>query len=67
MRRALLDEVKDLDVKAAKALVKKEGHYAAVFPEGQPITLQARPNTVLLWERDGKIVYATAGDPLELS
>lgn len=66
MRRALLNELKGLDVKAAKALVKKEGHYAAVYPEGQPITLQARPNTVLLWERDGRVVCATAGDPLEL-
>ncbi len=48
-------------------MVKVAGHKAYVVPEGvAAITLQARPNTVILWQEDGKISSAEAGDGLEL-
>jgi len=30
------------------------------------ITLVARPNTVVLWQKNGLVTTASAGDPVEL-
>jgi len=66
MRQVVLNRLKGMSVKAAVKFAKLQGHESEVIPEGMAITQQARPNTVLLWEKDGVIVEATAGDPTEL-
>lgn len=56
-----------MDLVQAKLLVRSEGHEPHVVPERcSAITLVARPNTVILWQKDGKVDSAQAGDPVEL-
>lgn len=66
MRQVVLSRIKGMSVKAAQKFAKLHGHESEVIPDGVVITQIARPNTVLLWEKDGVIVNATAGDPTEL-
>ena len=67
MKRALLNNLVGLDTDEAIALVYKTKHTCYLVPEGcRAITMIARPNTVVLWQDDGKISSASAGDPLEL-
>jgi hypothetical protein len=67
MKKAFLDSLVGLEVSKAEELVLAEGHLVELVPEEcNAITSQARGNTVILWQKDGKITNADAGDPLEL-
>lgn len=63
----LLDSLEGLPVDVAEEMVKAAGHRAYTVPEGvMAITLEAKPNTVVLWQERGKVSTAQAGDGLEL-
>ena len=67
MKQSLLDSLENLPVAVAEEMVKAAGHQAEIIPEdAMAITLQARPNTVILWQENGLVSLAQAGDPLEL-
>lgn len=67
MKQSLLDSLEGLTVDKAQELVKAAGHQVDLIPEDcMAITLQARPNTVILWQENGLVTLAQAGDPLEL-
>ncbi len=67
IKQSFLDSLSGLSTKAAERMVKVAGHTPYLVPEGvMAITLQARPNTVILWQEKGKVVTAEAGDGLEL-
>lgn len=67
MKKNLLQKLVGMSVTSAKAIVTAVGHKVHLVPENcTAITLQARPNTVILWQKDGKITAAQAGDPVEL-
>jgi hypothetical protein len=66
MKKHILNKLKGLDAKVAIRLVEKYGHESEIVLEGEVITQQARPNTVILWTKDDVVVQATAGDPTEL-
>ena len=67
MKKVFLDSLVGLEVDKAEELVLAEGHLVNLVPEEcNAITLQAIGNTVILWQKDGKITNADAGDPVEL-
>ena len=67
MKQSLLDKLKGMKVTQAKLLVRSKGHEPYLVPENcTAITLVARPNTVVLWQNNGLITTASAGDPVEL-
>lgn len=67
IKQSLLDSLENLPVAKAEEMVKAAGHQVEVIPEDvQAITLQARPNTVILWQENGLVSLAQAGDGLEV-
>ncbi len=66
MTRELLNSVVGLTVKEAEEKVHASKHETWVVPEETIMTSIARPNLVILYEKDGKVVTALAGDPVEL-
>lgn len=67
MKKSFLDSLVGLGVSDAEKLVLTEGHMAYLIPEQcKVITALAIGNTVVLWQKDGIIDCAAAGDPLEL-
>lgn len=68
MKQSFLDSLKSAPVDTAVDMVKTAGYKAHLVPEGcKAISAIARGNTVVLWQKDGVVTRATAGDPLELS
>lgn len=68
IKQSLLDSLEGLPVDVAKEMVKAAGHKPYLVPEGvAAITLEAKPNTVVLWQKKGKVSTAQAGDGLELN
>lgn len=67
IKQTLLDSLEGLPLDVAQEMVKAAGHEIEIVPEeAQAITLQARPNTVILWQEAGLVSFAQAGDGLEL-
>ena len=67
MRKKFLDNLVGLTVADAEEKVLAEGHQVELVPEEcNAITSIARGNTVILWQTDGKVRCAEAGDTLEL-
>ena len=67
IKQSFLDSLEGLSVTVAQAKVLAEGHEVYLVPEdAMAITLQARPNTVILWQEDGIVSSVQAGDGLEL-
>ena len=67
IKQSFLDTLEGLGIRAAEIKVLAAGHEAYVVPEeAMAITLQARPNTVILWQEAGLVSLAQAGDGLEL-
>jgi hypothetical protein len=67
IKQSLLDSLKGVPVDVAVEMVKAAGHTPDLVPEGvMAITLEAKPNTVVLWQERGKVSTAQAGDGLEL-
>ena len=58
MNQELLESVIGLAVAEAEEKIKAAGHETLVTPEGEHVTDILRANTVLLWEKDGKITIA---------
>ena len=66
MKKELLNALKGLAVNDATAKVAEAGLKALVAPLGSMMTMQVKPNTVILWEQDGKVDSAVSGgDELE--
>jgi hypothetical protein len=53
-------------VREARAEISRTEHEIEVCPEGGAISAQARHNTVILFQRDNRVINVAAGDPLEL-
>lgn len=67
IKQSLLDSLEGLPLDVAEEMVKAAGHQVELVPEeAMAITLQARPNTVILWQEAGLVSLAQAGDGLEL-
>jgi len=67
IKQSFLESLESLPISVAEAMVKAAGHEAYVVPEdAMAITLQARPNTVILWQENGLVSLAQPGDPLEV-
>lgn len=67
IKQSFLDSLEGLSIRAAEVKVEAEGHEVYLVPEeAMAITLQARPNTVILWQEGGLVSLAQAGDGLEL-
>lgn len=67
MKQSFLDSLKDAPIDTAIIMVKAAGYLPHLVTEGvRAITAVARGNTVVLWQENGLIRKATAGDPLEL-
>lgn len=67
IKQSLLDSLEGLPLDTAQEMAKAAGHEVEVVPEdAMAITLQARPNTVILWQEAGLVSLAQAGDGLEL-
>jgi hypothetical protein len=66
IKQSLLDALEGLPVDVAEEMVKAAKHQVEIVPEdAMAITLQARPNTIILWQENGLVSLAQAGDPLE--
>jgi hypothetical protein len=66
MKSEFLTNLQGMAVEKAKQAVEMAGHIAYVVPEGFVIAAVAYPNTVILWQMEGRILVAQAGDPIEL-
>ena len=67
MKKSFLNNLVGMEVMDAKAAVLAEGHIPYTVPEEcSAVASIARMNTVVLWQRDGKIFSADPGDPFEL-
>lgn len=67
IKQSLLDSLEGLTTDAATKIAKDAGHKVWLIPEGvDAIPLLAMPNTVILWQENGKVATAQAGDGLEL-
>ena len=61
-----LKNLSGLGVSEAEKVVREAGYNYYVHPEDTMIAMLAYSNTIFLWERDGVVVLASAGDPCEI-
>lgn len=67
IKQSFLDSLESLPVDVAEEMVLAAGHKFYTVPEeAMAITLEAKPNTVVLWQENGLVSLAQAGDGLEL-
>lgn len=67
IKQTFLDSLESLPIDIAEAKVRAAGHIPYTVPEeAMAITLEAKPNTVVLWQEGGLVSIAQAGDGLEL-
>ena len=67
IKQSFLNSLEELPVDVAEKLAKAAGHKVWLLPEGtMAIPLMAQPNTVILWQENGLVATAQAGDGLEL-
>ena len=67
IKQSFLESLEGLPVDVAEEMVKAAGHVAYTVPEeAMAITLEAKPNTVVIWQQDGLVNLAQAGDGVEL-
>lgn len=67
MNPAFLKTLIGLTVREATRVVLERGHEPYVIPEiCQAVPAIALSNTVVLWQKEGKISDAHPGDPLEV-
>lgn len=67
MKRSMLGKLTGMPLGMARLVISQARHKIEEYPHNSIITMQARPNTVLLFHKDGNVVLACAGDPLELT
>lgn len=65
MKQSFLDSLKGLSVADAQNRAQAAGLPVEVYPKGAIITMQARPG-ILLFEDQGIVTTAAAGDPLQI-
>ncbi len=66
MHKKFLSSLNGLLVSEAEEKISFTGLKSLVYPKGQVVVTEVKPNTVLLWVDGNKVVDATAGDPLEV-
>lgn len=66
MNAKFLESLIGKTVREAKIEIMRTDHEIELCPEGGAITAQARPNTIILFQRDNRVINVAAGDPLEL-
>jgi hypothetical protein len=67
IKQSFLNSLESIPVDVAEKLVQAAGHTSYIVPEeAMAITLEAKPNTVILWQENGLVSIAQAGDGLEL-
>lgn len=67
IKQSFLESLEGLSLDVAEERVKAAGHVSYTVPEeAMAITLEAKPNTVVLWQENGLVSIAQAGDGLEL-
>ncbi len=67
MTEKFLQSLKGLSVTKAKKLIKAAELKPMVIPEEcTAVTSIARSKTVIVWQKDGKVRSAEAGDPCEI-
>ena len=66
MKQEFLDSLIGLDVDKAVKKVEKNKYQSWVLPEGSIVSAIARPGMIILSENNGKVTYASMGDPTEL-
>ena len=67
MKKSFIDSLIRKPVQVAEYLIREAGYECYTIEEGiMAITMVARPNTVVIWQKNGHVVIANAGDPLEL-
>jgi hypothetical protein len=67
MKQSLLDELAGMDLNQAKNLIKRNHHDMYLVPEEcVAINLLARPNTIIIFQENGKVKSAGPGDGCEL-
>jgi len=66
IKQSMLDGLIGFDAFEAKRQVEELGLIGYIVSANQPITLDAKPNTVVLWTNKGMVSLATAGDPLQI-
>jgi hypothetical protein len=67
MKKLFLDGLVGMEISDAEEAVMMEGHTPYTVPEEcHVIPAIARSNTVILWQKEGRIKMADAGDPFEL-
>ena len=67
MKKAFLGRLVGMDIADAEEAIMAEGHVPHLLPEGSiAVPAIAVGNTILLWQKDGKIFSADPGDPFEL-
>lgn len=66
MRADWLNQLQGMTVENARKVVEDAGHIAFFVPEGMSITAVVRPNTVILWQLEEKVLVVQAGDPNEI-
>lgn len=67
IKQTFLDSLESLPIDVAEQKVVAAGYQVYIVPEeAVAITLEAKPNTVVLWQEAGLVSIAQAGDGLEL-
>lgn len=66
IKSSMLKALVGLDASVGKELVEASGLKCRVLPTGTITIAIAVPNTVMLYETNGKVTYASAGDPLQV-
>lgn len=67
MKQSLLDELVGMDIDQARTLIKSNHHDMHLVPEECiAINLLARPNTIIIFQENGKVKSARPGDSCEL-
>ena len=67
MKQSLLDKLVGMDLDQAKNLIKSNHHDMHLVPEECiAISLLARPNTIIIFQENGKVKSAGPGDGCEL-
>lgn len=67
MKKSFVMSLQGKSVVEAESLVRRSGHTPLIVPEGcMAITGEAKPNTVVLWQKSGEVTMAHAGDTYDL-
>jgi hypothetical protein len=66
MKQEFLNSLIGMNIDDAKQLALDNDYRVFVIDEGERINLLAIPNSIILTNRNGVVIFATAGDPFDL-